>query len=99
MLPSFPNDRNGTPIPALSIGSNTELDGTSASAASAVFDANADTIVRICAVGDIRVAVGTAPAASTTSMSMAAGTVEYVRVLAGDKIAVLGGKATLTVMA
>jgi len=79
MLPSFPEDRNGRVIPALAIGTSAELDGTSASAASAVFDADYDSVVRVAAVGDVRVAVGTSPTA--------------------HKIAVLGGKAPVTVMA
>jgi len=99
MLPNFPESMNGQDIPALAPSSNVELDGTSASAASAVFDASNDTIVRVSAVDDVRVALGTAPTALATSMAMAAGTVEYFRILAGHKVAVLGGKATVTVMA
>lgn len=99
MQPSFPEDRNGRVIPALAIGTSAELDGTSESAASAVFDADYDSVVRVAAVGDVRVAVGTHPTALETSMAMAAGTVEYFRIQAGYKVAVLGGKATVTVMA
>ena len=98
-MPKFKKDLNGEVINALMPGTNAELDGTSASAASGVFDANADTIVRVSAVGNVRVQVGATPTALATSMAMAAGTVEYFRILAGCKVAVLGGKATVTVMA
>lgn len=98
-MPKFLKDLNGEVINALYPSINAELDGTSASAASDVFDADDDTIVRVAAVAAVRVLVGTAPTALATSMAMAAGAVEYFRIPANNKIAVLGGKATVTVMA
>lgn len=91
-------DLNGIAIPVMAQGVNEEVDGTSASAASAVLDANEETVARIAAVGAIRVLVGATPTALATSMAMAAGTVEYFRIPANHKIAVLGGKATITKM-
>jgi hypothetical protein len=87
MLPIFPEDKSGRVINALAPSTNAELDGTSASAASDVFDADDDTIVRVSAVAAVRVLVGTAPTALATSMAMAAGTVEYFRIPANNKIA------------
>jgi hypothetical protein len=97
-VPKLFRDAAGNVVPVLCPGTNEELDGGVASDASAVIDANHESIVRICAVDDIRVLFGTAPTAAPTSMAMPAGAVEYFDIPAGYKVAVLGGVATVTTM-
>ena len=97
-VPKLFRDGNGNVVPVLYPGTNEELDGGVASDASAVIDANHDSIVRICAVDDVRVLFGETPTALATSMAMPAGAVEYFDIPAGYKVAVLGGVATITTM-
>ena len=46
-------------------------------------------VARISTDGDIRIAVGTAPTATTSGLRVLANTVEYISVEAGEKIAVI----------
>ena len=92
-------DQNGNPIPAFSLGTHQEIDGTSASAATtAVLSATNDTLVRVCSTSDVRVLVGATPTALATSPLLPAGCVEYIIIPKANKIAVLGGKLSITVM-
>lgn len=92
-------DINGNVIPAFSLGTHQEIDGTSASAATtAVIDAALDQIVRVCSTSDVRILVGATPTALATSHLLPAGAVEYLVIPAANKIAVLGGKLSITIM-
>lgn len=86
-------DDNGTAMPVICVGSQTPIvvDGSVASAASAVISATEDTVVRIWPSADLRILFGTAPTALTTSIPMTAKLPEYFVVKAGHKIAALGG--------
>jgi len=91
-------DENGNAMPVICVGSQTSIvvDGSLASAASAVISATEDTVVRLWASADCTILFGTTPTALTTSMPMTAKLPEYFVVKAGHKIAVLG--ATLNIV-
>ena len=89
-------DRNASPIAALRPASDESVDGTSASASSAVINATSESIVRIASSSDINIAFGATPTATTSTMLLPAGVVEYYRVLPSEKVAVLGGIAIIT---
>lgn len=90
-------DQQGTAIQALRpvSGSGVEIDGTAASAQSAALDAKC---VRIFAESDITIEFGLNPTALTTSMKMASGSAEYFSFTPGNKVAIKGGKAQITIM-
>jgi hypothetical protein len=91
----MPTDKNGQSIQALLPGETTSVDGTSASTQSAALAAK---VIRIAGISDLRLAFGSNPTATTTSMLLPAGGVEYFRFLPGEKVAVLGGLANITIM-
>lgn len=95
---TLPKDSMGYTVPVLQPSTNAELDGTDGSASSNVFSASDYSIVRIAAVSAVRVDIGTSPTALATSMAMGAGTSEYFSIPPNYKIAVIGGKATCTIM-
>lgn len=99
MMPKLMSDINGNMMPIAGLGASQDVDGTSASAASTVIDANHDSAVRISAVTTVRFLVGASPTAVATSVYLSSGMIDYVRVPAGQKIAVLGGKANIVVLA
>lgn len=96
----MPQDENYNAVPvmhprAISI----KLDGTSASVASDVISASENKVVRIAAIDQIWVAFGAAPTAvADTCMLMFTESSESFTIYAGEKIAVLGGVANLTIM-
>lgn len=79
------------PIP----GSGFSLDGTSAAVQSAALDAKC---IRVCAITDINILFGANPTALTTSCFLPAGTVEYFKFYAGEKVSVLGGVANICIV-
>lgn len=92
---------------ALSISSSQEIDISDAlQKDSAIFNANADSIVRVSSDIALRVDIGASPTVTTTSGArMPAEMVEYFVVPAGEIISLISedgvstGRATLTVMA
>jgi hypothetical protein len=58
------------------------------SLSSAAFNA-ATTLIRVATDASCSIAIGTSPAATTSKLRLAANTVEYFGVSAGDKIAVI----------
>lgn len=99
MLPKQKIDLDGHVLPIVGLGASIDVDGTSASAQSGVFDADGITIIRLSAVTACRILIGTDPTALATSTYVAAGMIDYFPVPAGQKIAVFGGKANMTVLA
>ncbi len=85
-------DANGNAMPVICVGDQTSIvvDGSVASAASAVISATEDTVVRLWPSADCTILFGTDPTALTTSMPMTAKLPEYFVVKAGHKIAVKG---------
>ena len=98
MKPSQMIDLNGRVMPIVRLGATQVVDGSSASAQSTVIDAANESVVRIACVDDIHIAIATDPTATTSSILLPAGSVEYVAIPAGSKIAALGGKANITVV-
>ncbi|HNX38743.1 MAG TPA: hypothetical protein PKI15_10335 [Candidatus Cloacimonadota bacterium] len=95
----FITDINGNVIPALGLGTAQEIDGTSASAATAaVIHATENKICRLACTADVRIAVAASPTAVATGTLLPAGAVEYLVIPAAMKIAVLGGKLSITIM-
>lgn len=95
---TLPKDTGGYVLPILQPGTNAEVDGTNGTTQSSVFSAAEYSVVRVAAVTAIRIAIGTDPTALATSMAMGAGTSEYFSIPPNYKIAVIGGKATCTIM-
>lgn len=91
-------DKNGNVAPIVPLNqANTQVvGGTSASTQSTVIDADDDAVVRIAAMADIYVAFGAKPIATDECIWYPSGSIEYVKVESGHKIAVLGGKANIT---
>jgi hypothetical protein len=99
MNSSMPLDRNGYPVQVLGLGVAETIDGTSASAqSSVVYSATEELIVRIFAHSDVWVAVGTDPTATQegTCTPYLSGMDDHIAIPPGYKIAVLGGKLTIT---
>ncbi len=98
-------DENGNPVPALAIGGKGfYIDGSSASATSDPLDVG---IYRICAAeataDGVNYTVGEDPVddpleAEATDTYLAVGVVETIFIPNGQKIAVLGGKLSVTLM-
>lgn len=97
---TMPQDQmyNATPVLKPKAGT-IKLDGTSASVASDVIDADYNKVVRIAAADQIWVAIGAAPTAvAEITMPMFSESSECFHIFAGEKIAVLGGVAYITIM-
>ncbi|MGI6337891.1 MAG: hypothetical protein ACOXZV_00745 [Bacteroidales bacterium] len=98
-------DENGNPVPALSIGAKGfYIDGSTASATSNPLSSG---FYRICAAeataDGVNYTVGEDPAddpleAEATDTYLAVGVVETIFIPNGQKIAVLGGKMSVTLM-
>lgn len=99
MLPKEVLDINGRSTRVYPIGTSADLDGSSASDASGVLDADHPTIVQItpydCTAGHCRVAIAATPVADANSMLLPDLYVYHTVVPAGHKVAVLGGKANI----
>jgi len=85
-----------TGIFGIEAGSAQVLDGTSASDASTVFDADEATAILLVSDG-VRYEVGATPTASATT-HLAIAPAMTLRIEAGQKIAVFGGEATVSVV-
>ena len=86
----------GTGIFGVEADSAQVLDGTSASDASTVFDATEATAILLVSDG-VRFEVGDDPTASATT-HLAIAPAMTLRIDAGQKIAVFGGEATVSVV-
>lgn len=97
---SLVKDDNTNPLPLFILNDNVTqvIDGTAASAASAVIDANNFQTVRITAGADCHIVSGVTPTATTSKMRMWGGSTEYFVVAPGHKIAVLGAIINITTM-
>ena len=94
--PTQLTDRNAHPVSALRPALDESVDGSSASASSAVINATSESIVRVASSSDINLAFGATPTASASTLLLPAGVVEYFRVKPNEKVAVLGGIAIIT---
>ena len=91
----MPLDRQANPIPVLGLGASVVL---ATGEVSAVFDAAHMKVVRIAAIAEAWIIVGTNPTpADQTGAYFPAGTVEYIWVPKGEKIGVFGGGVSVTV--
>lgn len=85
------------PVVPLSDANSQDLDGTSASAATAAaLDAVDDCLVRIAAKADIYIAIGATPTAAAGDIWLPANGELWMEIPKGHKIAVLGGVANIT---
>jgi hypothetical protein len=90
-------DQNGNMLPLFVLGNSPEIvNGTAASAASAVIDATNFAIVQLYASADCNIHVAAAPTATTSTMAIPGKQLLYFRILPGDKIAVLGAILQIT---
>ncbi len=91
-------DNNGRTVPkVLKPSSSQSIDGSSASAQSTEY--TLDSVVRVASSAAINIKVGSNPTATTSTMLIPASQgVEFIRVNKGDKVAILGSVAILTVM-
>lgn len=98
MLPTMLKDGNSVSIPVLGLGVGVTIDGTSASAASDVLDATKQSVVRLTALADLWIIIGATPTAiaENSCTYFPSGTIEYVSIPAGYKIAAIGGKLNIT---
>jgi hypothetical protein len=97
---SMPKDTMMEPVPALRPHASANLAFTGSSAQSSVLN---QPVVRLFATQDCRIAVGADPTATSTSMYLPAGQIEYIAVRSGvDKIAAIqvstGGSLNITEM-
>lgn len=97
MMPKMVRDAAGQVIPMFDFGATYVLDGSSASVASVVFDADDKTVVCVTGIDTVYVKRGTNPTATSSDLVIPAGSDKYLRVAAGEKLAVLGGKAGIAV--
>ena len=94
-------DPNGNPMPVFSPGTKTtnatiKVDGTSASAQSAVISATQRTVVRLWADADCHIAIDADPTAVNTDIPLSSGAMENMTIEPGCKIAVLGANLYIT---
>lgn len=89
------SDNNGHDVQAVALGTNQAVAFTTSSSQSSAFGA-ATRIVRLVATVDCHVAFGSNPTATTSSPLLPAGSVEYVAVTPGHKVAVRGATASGT---
>ena len=94
-------DENGTPMPVFSPGTKTanatlKVDGSSASAASAVIHATERMTVRLWASADCHIAIDATPTAVNTDIPLTANVPEHMTIEPGCKIAVLGAVLYIT---
>jgi hypothetical protein len=91
----MPLDRQSNPIPVLGFGSSEVL---ATGEKSGVFDVAHVKVVRIAAIADAWIIIGTNPTpADQEGAFFPAGTVEYVAVPKNEKIGVFGGGVSVTV--
>lgn len=97
---TLPKDKNNEIKPLFILGNNTvqNVDGTSASAASAVIDADNYQTVMITASLDCHIITGTDPTATTSHIRLWANERIFFEITPGHKIAVLGAIANITTM-
>ena len=89
----FPEDDEGRPVMLFQYAKSQNVDGTSASAQSAAINAY---FVRIAATDNaLRIAVGSNPTATATSLYIPAGQIDILPIVPGQKVAVLGGIANI----
>jgi hypothetical protein len=93
-------DADGNPVLVGSpTNAGTNVDGTSASAQSAILSATVDVIARVCAKDDpVTIRVGTNPSAVDTDLYLPANTFDYFSIPKNHKIAIKGGIASIVVM-
>ena len=97
MANTLVKDPNAQSIPLFVLGNDPEIvDGTSASAASAVIDADDFTLVQLYASADCNIKVAAAPTATTSTMALPGSQILHYIVRPGDKIAVLGASLQIT---
>lgn len=91
-------DQNGNVVPIARYhqDNSQDVDGTSSSTQSSVIDSADDCAVRIIAKAGLYVSFGANPTAASGDVFIPANGQLDCRVLAGEKIAVLGGVANIT---
>lgn len=99
MKPGMRKDANGESMQLLGFHDSETIDGTSASAQSSVIDADDFSLVRIYGHSKIWVAVSSDPTAVAEGAGcfpIAEDGEAFIPVEAGEKVAVIGGKATIS---
>lgn len=93
-------DDNNNPISVFAEDDTQVIDGTSTSTQStAISTGRNENLVRIATLDkNVNIAFGTNPTATASTMILPLGTVEFFKVYDGYKIAVLGGKISITLM-
>lgn len=91
-------DINGETVQMCALGDTIWVDGTSASAQSAVLHATNWTPVQLACTANLNIAMGTNPTATTSSILLPAGSIINIAIQPGHKIACLGGKLNITVL-
>lgn len=94
---TLPRDNNNNVYPVPLMGDNQHLDGSSAAAASAVISATEETVVRLASADTIYFLIGASPVADAEDIILPGGDIA-LRIPAGHKVSVFGGKASLTVV-
>jgi hypothetical protein len=90
------SDNNGHDVQAVALGLNQAVSFTSSGSAATAAVGVATRIVRLVATVDCHVAFGADPTATTSSMLLPAGSVEYVAITPGHKVAARGASASGT---
>jgi hypothetical protein len=93
---TLPTERNNNVINVARHGANQSLDGTSAAATSTVISATDYSVVHLSSADTIYYAIGTNPIATASDIILPGGWIDFV-LAPGEKVSVLGGKASLTV--
>jgi hypothetical protein len=94
---TLPRDNNNSTYPVPLMGDNQSLDGSSAAVASSVISATDESVVRLASADTIYFLIGATPVADDEDIILPGGDID-LRIPAGHKVSVFGGKASLTVL-
>ena len=94
---TLPRDNNNNVYPVPLMGDNQHLDGSSAAAASTVISATEESVVMLSSADTIYYLIDTNPTADAEDIILPGGWI-HLRIPAGQKVSVFGGKASLTVV-
>ncbi len=94
---TLPRDNNNSTYPVPLMGDNQSLDGSSAAVASTVISATEESVVMLSSADTIYYLIGATPVADDEDIILPGGWI-HLRIPAGQKVSVFGGKASLTVV-
>lgn len=92
---TLPRDNNNSTYPVPLMGDNQSLDGSSAAVASTVISATEESVVMLSSADTIYYLIGATPVADDEDIILPGGWI-HLRIPAGHKVSVFGGKASLT---